>query len=272
MAHAPPTKRTYQALQRAGFRYDCGDQVKLFVRFERRGNSIVGDARIICPRFRMRVEASYDMTEAQVEAMGMLLPRLAAEAKQDAIEGEEAVGRRRRRRRRGRSRFRKFIHRMSTRLAKSKIMKKLRGIRAKILKSPLATLGIKAAAGALNAFGVPRSVTTMVLNQARATTVDRMQKGGWAGQMSRATEAGKRRGGFFREEARRQLKAMPGSLMSALPGGKLGSKILKKLTRGKKGRLAKLMQKLNVGGEGAPAQYNGATGYDGAYHRGWYGT
>lgn len=271
MQHSPTQVKS--ALRRAGFKYDSGDQVQLFVRFERRGNSIVGNARIVSPKFSMRIEASFDMTEAQIHAMALMLPRLKGEALAEGIEGvEELVGRRRRRRRspRRRSRFRKFIHRLSTRLAKSKIMNKLRGLRAKLLRSPLAKLGIKAAAGALNAFGVPRSVTTMVLNQARATTIDRMQKGGFAGQMSRATAKGQRRGGFFREEGRRQLAAMPGSLMSALPGGRLGAKMLKGLTKGKKlGKLGGFLSKFKIGDE-APGWYHGAVGYEGLYSRGWH--
>lgn len=218
-------RRTIIALRRAGFKYDSGDETKLFVRFARRGNSIVGQACIISPKARIRIEASVDMTEAQVQALAMMLPKIKREVEAELVAGDsiEMIGRRRRRKR---SKFRAWVHKVATRLAKAKIIQKLRAARARMLKSPLASLGIKAAAGALNAFGVPRSVTTMVLNQARATTIARMQGGGFAGQMARSTAKGAKRGAFVRESLRRQAKALPGSLMSAIPGGKMGAKLL----------------------------------------------
>lgn len=288
-------KRTYRALQQAGFRYDSGNETKLFVRFRRRGNSIVGEACIISPRARIRIEASMDMTEAQVEALAMMLPRLKDQAHADIVSGMsvEMVGRRRRRKR---SKFRAWVHKVATRLAKAKIMKKLRAARAKLLKSPIASLAIKAAANTLQGFGVPRSVTTMVLNQARTTTIDRMQRGGLAGQLSRSTAKGAKRGAFLRESLRRQAKAVPGSLLSALPGGNLGRKLLgrkrgapstkrgvapisdpsdirsKLRQAGAKRGMAALSGLLGrVGEDTAPGYYHGATGFEGAYQRGWHG-
>lgn len=260
-----------QELRRRGFTYDRkssdGQRVKLFVRFERRGNSIVGNARLVGPGLQLRIEASVDMTEAQIEAMTMLLPKLRNQAlrrvsglddyigAEDDFVGcpgdDEVVGRRRRRRKKKKqTKFRRWIHKMAKRFAKAKVLKKLRAVRVKLVKSPLGDIGIKAAAGALNAYGVPRSVTTMVLNQARATTVDRLQKGGWAGQLARSTRKGARRGDFWREEGLRHAKALPGSIMSGIPGGKQGAKALGGLLgslggKGKgKGKTGKALQGL----------------------------
>jgi hypothetical protein len=115
-------------------------------------------------------------------------------------------------------RFKKRLNRLAKKLAGLRVLKGLRAAYAKVLQSPVASFAVKAASGALSAFGVPPKVSQLVLNAARNATVDRLKNGGWAGFAARATGKGGLRGAI-REGAIRQGRAFARSARQTfLPG------------------------------------------------------
>lgn len=121
--------------------------------------------------------------------------------------------------RRAKSGFRKQVHKAASRLARGKVMKKLRAAKIKILQSPLADAATQMAAKALQAFGVPPQVTKMALNTAREAGIDRGKAGGYAGMIQRATKRGATRGTMAREVLRRQLQAHKEGAKQTFGGG-----------------------------------------------------
>ncbi len=117
------------------------------------------------------------------------------------------------------SKFRKKLHKAASRLARGKVLKRLRNAKVKILQSPLADAATGMAAEALKAYGVPPAVTKMALNTAMEAGIDRGKKGGWAGMAMRATAPGAKRGTAAREAAKRQLQALKGGAKRSFPGG-----------------------------------------------------
>lgn len=224
-----------------------------------------GCAVVLSPRGAVKVSAAVPMAEARVEAIGCMMGEL------EAVGYEVMEVGRRRRRRRGRfrkvlrrmgKRFRKRVNKAAKRIAKMKVMKKLRGAYAKVLQSPIASAAVKAAASALNAFGVPKSVTTMALNQARFATIDRMKQGGWAGVVERATGKGGLKG-LLKEAAKRHGRAALKAAKTAIP-------IPGAAQIFKSGGVGQPIERVCLGRvepEG-PAR---DVGYDNAYLRGWYG-
>lgn len=128
----------------------------------------------------------------------------------------------RRQTRRDASPFRKKVHKAASKLARGKVMRKLRELKVKVLQSPLADAATGMAARALQAFGVPPQVAKMALNTAREAGIDRAKQGGWAGMVQRATAKGAKPGTFLREGAQRQLKALKGGAAKSFGGGALG--------------------------------------------------
>lgn len=110
--------------------------------------------------------------------------------------------------RRDKSKFRQRVNKAAGKLARGKVMRKLRDLKVKVLQSPLAKAGMNVAAKALQAYGVPPAVTKMALNTAREAGIDRAKKGGWSGMVQRATEKGARPGTALREGFRRQRSAV----------------------------------------------------------------
>lgn len=227
----------------------------LWCKFGKKNDFYYGRGVIVfdAEKYIMTVGAAMHVSEAKVDAMAeaaTIIPRHMV--KTIAQNPEALVGRRRRRgRRRGLRhylrkmgpRFKRRINKIAKRMAKSKILTKMRKTYAKVLASPVVSAGIKAAGAALNAWGVPKSVTNLVLNQARNATVDRLRQGGWAGQFERASRPGMGRGSFFktfaREHGQRHLRQLPKTLRQSLPGGNLLG-----MLGGKKGGKGGLLGKL----------------------------
>lgn len=131
-----------------------------------------------------------------------------------------------------RKRVKRRIHKVTRRLAKSKVLKGLRKGWSKMLQSPIAQGAIKAGAKALSAFGVPASATRAALTHMKNNAIERMKKGGLPAMLARASHKDAKRGSFFKELGKRQLKILPATLMAALPGGlggKLGGKLAGKM-------------------------------------------
>ncbi len=146
--------------------------------------------------------------------------RRAARRERRPARGDRRARRRGRvQRRRDASKFRQRVNKAAGRLARGKVMKKLRNAKVKILQSPLADAATSMAAKALEAYGVPPQVTKMALNTAREAGIDRGKKGGWAGMAMRATAKGAKRGTLLREGAERQKKALKGGFQKTFPGG-----------------------------------------------------
>ena len=121
--------------------------------------------------------------------------------------------------RRDASGFRKKVQKAAGRLARGKVMKKLRAAKVKILQSPLADAATSMAARALQAYGVPPQVTKMALNTAREAGIDRGKAGGYAGMIQRATKPGAKRGTLAREALRRQLESTAKGAAKTFGGG-----------------------------------------------------
>ncbi len=121
--------------------------------------------------------------------------------------------------RRDTSGFRKKVQKAAGRLARGKVMKKLRAAKVKILQSPLADAATTMAAKALQAYGVPPQVTKMALNTAREAGIDRAKAGGYAGMIQRATKQGAKRGTLAREALRRQLESTAKGVAKTFGGG-----------------------------------------------------
>lgn len=114
--------------------------------------------------------------------------------------------------------FKKRIHRAAVKIAKMKVLNKLRGAYIKALKSPIADLGIAAGARALSAFGVPAAATRVALTQRRNAQADRLADGGWAGMLATATEKdGAKK--LAKQILERNKRAAIDALPAALPGG-----------------------------------------------------
>ncbi len=247
-------------LKAAGYRQLHDNDPSLWCKIWRQGEFFYGRGAIIWDNEQMimTVGAAVHVSEAKLEALAMVAPQLPKAivdaAKLDAVRGY--VGGRKRGLkhwlRRMRPRFKKRINKLAKRIAKNKIVTKIRTVYAKTLQSPIVAMGVKAAGTALNAFGVPKSVTAMVLNQARNATIDRLQHGGWAGQFQRASAPGG--GSFFgkfaKEHGRRHLKQLPKTLAQSLPGGGILAGLAKNIP-GKAGKLF---------GGGAPAGKGGGLG------------
>lgn len=144
---------------------------------------------------------------------------------------------------------------MTSKLAKSRVLKGLRKGWAALLKTPMAQKMIGAGAKALQAFGVPAAATRAALTQMKNNAIARMEAGGLPAMLARASHKDARRGTFFREMGKRHLSVLPASLMAALPLGALAGKLAGKLGNlpGKlgakfaklpKGKLLKLGKKL----------------------------
>ncbi len=131
-----------------------------------------------------------------------------------------------------RRRVKRRVHKVTRRLAKSKVLRGLRKGWSKMLQSRVAQGAIKAGARALSAFGVPASATRAALTQMKNNAIERMKSGGLPAMLARASHKDAKRGTFFKELGKRQLKILPATLMAALPGGlggKLGGKLAGKL-------------------------------------------
>jgi hypothetical protein len=190
------------------------------VRLYQRGRWVYGEAvvRFADPRVVWRTAAAYYMPDAQRQAVAAMLPELT----RVGYELQEVGGSLRRVLKRMGTRFRRRVNKTAKKLAGLTILKKLRSAYQRVLQSPVVTAGIKAASGALAAFGVPPKVSQMVLCTARNATIDRLKQGGWAGFAQRATGKGGLKGAL-KEGAMRQLSAAKSAAKQTfLPGGIAG--------------------------------------------------
>ena len=220
-----------------------------------------GAAVVLSPLGAVKVAAAVPMAEARVEAIGCMMGELESIG-YEVVEVGRRRGRLRRVLRRMGKKFRRKVNKAAGKIAKMKVMKKLRAAYAKVLQSPIAGAAVKAAATALNAFGVPKAVTTMALNQARFATIDRMKQGGWAGVIERGTgKEGLK--GLLKEAAKRHGKAALKAAKTAIPIPGL-AKVLE--TRG----VGQPIERVCLGCIEPEGPATGV-GYDNAYLRGWYG-
>lgn len=118
------------------------------------------------------------------------------------------IGRRRRRRRRRgrrprRARMRRSMNRLTRRVAHNKTLGKLRSGYAKVIKGPVGDTAAGLVASVLSAWGVPPAATRTAIKAHHARIADRMEKGGWAGVLSRATDQGGSFKTAMKEEGRR---------------------------------------------------------------------
>lgn len=120
------------------------------------------------------------------------------------------------------SNFKKRIHRAAQKIAKMKVLNKLRTSYMKVIQGPIGDLGIAAGARALSAFGVPAAATRVALTQRRNATADRLKDGGWAGMVATATEKGGAKK-LAQQVLERNKKAALKAIPAALPGGGLMS-------------------------------------------------
>lgn len=174
---------------------------------------IVGQCVIVTPGMAYQIGAAACLAEAKLEALGSV-----AEAVKDSppvVSGK--LGRKLGKK------FRNRINRAAEKIAKMKVMNRLRKAYIGVIQSPIVDMGIAAGARALSAFGVPAAATKVAIAQRRAAQVDRLQKGGWAGMVQRATAPGHQRGDLLREIAQRNIQASKKALPAGLPGAALRS-------------------------------------------------
>jgi len=189
-----------------------------------------------------------------------------ADAVEDIIglfsDHETEVGRRRRRRRRkrkrgglkrGLERLKKGINKLARKVAKNKVMRKLRNGYAKVMDGPVGDIAAKAAARTLMvATGIPAPIGEMAVRAHLRSQSSRMRDGGLAGVAQRATGRGGVRGAARREarrfgrsakksgrEAASQFAAMAREAMSRSGGGSGGSGLGRSLDLGRVASLAR---------------------------------
>jgi hypothetical protein len=231
-------------LRRAGYRLVHNHNPGMWVKLWREGSWIYGKAAFVWNGgFVWTAGAAIHTNEATFQAMQIVAGDM-------ELDLEHYVAGRRRRKgglraalKRMSTKFRARVNKIAKKIAKGKIMNKLRGAYVKVLESPIAGGLFQAAAQGLQAVGVPAPLARMIIEHKRRTKISRLKGGGWAGSIARATEAGKRRGGLFREEAKRHAEALPGSLMAAIPGGNL-TKYLGKLAKKRGGKLSPRLQRV----------------------------
>lgn len=225
------TQENRRKLLAQGFQHlGPGWYVKLF----RKGDFQLGTAYLFSEHGSICLKAAFPISEALPIALARELPRMEEigytlgldddyEDYDVGFRGRGGARRARRRARRisrrDRSLFRQRVNKAAGKLARGKVMRKLRDLKVRVLQSPLADAGLAVAAKALQAYGVPESVTKMALNTAREAGIDRAKKGGWAGMVQRATEKGAAPGTAIREGLRRQVRAARKGVRSAIPGG-----------------------------------------------------
>ena len=120
---------------------------------------------------------------------------------------ETEVGRRRRRKRgwfkKGLKKLRSGINKLSKKVAKNKVMQKLRNGYAKVMDGPVGDIAAKTAARALMAAtGIPAPISEMAIRAHLRSQSSRMRDGGMAGVVHRATGRKGARGAA-RQEAKR---------------------------------------------------------------------
>ena len=129
----------------------------------------------------------------------------------------ERRARRRKRRKARLARFRKSLHRLAQRVAKNKVLQKLRKGYAKVIKGPVGKAAASMVASALNVFGVPKKATELAIRAHHNRVADRMEKGGWAGVVERGTGKGGSIKSVLREEGRRFGRGWKDSVRASLP-------------------------------------------------------
>lgn len=135
---------------------------------------------------------------------------------------------------------------MTSKLAKSNVLKGLRKGWAALLKTSAAQKLIGAGAQALQAFGVPAAATRAALTQMKNNAIARMEAGGLPAMLARASHKDARRGSFFKEMGKRHLSVLPATLIAALPLGALAGKLTGKLGN-LPGKLGAKLRKLPKG-------------------------
>lgn len=134
--------------------------------------------------------------------------------------------RRRKRRAARRERFRKALNRMSKKLAKNKVMVKLRKGWAKVIKGPIGKGAAKLVANVLQVFGVPRKATETAIKAHHNRVASRLEEGGWAGVVERASRHKGAWKGALKKEAKRFAKGYKDAAKDTfrigeeLPGGR----------------------------------------------------
>jgi hypothetical protein len=234
--------------------YGGGEVPQMWVKLGRDGDFLYGRGAVVFPggRHVVTIGAAVHVSEVTMEAMAIV----AGEMEIPLSDLQYEVAGRRGKRKRGGLRaalkrmgtkFRARVNKIAKKLAKGKIMNKLRSGYAKLLDSPIAKTGFRMLANAMQVWGIPAPLARAIVEHHRKIKVERLKAGGWAGRIARATEKGVRRGEFFREGARMHAKALPGTLAAMIPGGNI-AKAIGKFTKGKKmpPRLAKLLKKMNV--------------------------
>lgn len=187
-------------LRKQGYRQFGADY---WIKLEKRGKFMVGTSlQFPAAGGIIRTQRAYPIADAVVEAIATQVPALAELGYEI---GARRGGRARRALRHLGPKFRQRVNRAAKRIAALKIVKALNRAKAKVLKSPIATAAVRAAAGALQAFGVPTSVTALALNQARYAAADRAEQGGAAAMVARFSE-GSIRDKSHRRKVLREIK------------------------------------------------------------------
>lgn len=210
-----------------------------WVRIKKKGTWIVGDCVLVTPGLALRISAAACLGLATLDAIAM-----ASDIVQVAPAKVGGFGKN----------FKRRIHRAATKIAKMKVLNKLRHTYMKVIQGPIGDLGIAAGARALSAFGVPAAATRLALTQRRNAQADRLAHGGWAGTIATATGKGGLRA-VAEEALERNKRAAIDALPSALPGGGLASIA--------KGALAKgALGKVTTGYDPASARATYLMGFD----------
>lgn len=285
-----------EKIEASGFKKVSDHNPALYVKIWRQGEWWCGKGLIVWDRgWIFSIGTAVHISEANAEALPLAIaPVLRTMAANVQVSGDENLSKEQVKKLD--KPFKRRLNKFAKKMAKMKILQKLRNLYAKALQSPIASAGIQAAASALNAFGVPGPVTKMALNQARFATIDRMKKGGYAGMVARATEAGVKNPllALGREALQRNVKAAGKGVMAAIPGAGLlsgggggGGGLLGKLGGGGGGGgdspLGGLAGKLagKLGGEGGgkllaavtsgvPVSVDQVSPYDDTYLIGYY--
>ncbi|MCA9716927.1 MAG: hypothetical protein KC468_19800 [Myxococcales bacterium] len=161
----------------------------------------------------------------------------------------------------GWKKFKTKVHKSAEKIAKNRVMTKIRAGFARVLESPVGDILANVGSKFLNVWGVPAPVAKFAINQRRFAQIDRLRHGGWSGLVARTTAKGAKAKAIALEIAKRNGRAAAKAAIASLGGllgmgravggkllGKLGKnaggKLLSRLVKGKGGKvLAKLAGK-----------------------------
>lgn len=190
-------------LQSKGYtKVRTGPGGEAWVRLAKRGNWVIGSCVIISEDIAFSFGAAACLSLATMEATAAV-----ASSPPAVVAGLV-------------SNFKRRINRAAKKIAKMKVLNKLRRSYMKVIQGPIGDLGIAAGARALSAFGLPAAATRVALTQRRNATADRLAHGGWAGMVATATEKGGAQK-LAKQILERNKRAAIDAIPAALPGGGL---------------------------------------------------